>query len=174
MHTRILIALAVLAALPASASAAARTVTIDAAGPAQTWTGTSAQGLNVSFFDERLPNECGTDPQNYCDDTLVHFTSAAALEDSNLTFRIEGFEHSDYDLRVYESDAGGAAGQYLGAPTGDGAGLLPLETFAGDPESLSTWAEPDSYYLVRVVYFTVPGDEDYTGTVSWEGVTAPA
>ena len=174
MHTRLLVALAVLAALPASASAAARTVTIDAAGAPQSWTGTNAQGFNVTFFDDHLPNQCGTDPQDYCDDTLVHFTSADALEDSNLTFRIEGFAHSDYDLRVYTSDSSGAVGDYLGSPTGDNAGLIPLATFAGDPESLTTWADPDSWFLVRVVYFSSPGDEDYTGKVSWTGATAGA
>ena len=178
MHSRFLTTLAVIAGLsvvPAVAQAAPREITIDTAGPAQTWPGTSAQGLNVSWFTDDQTNRgaCGTTPTDYCDDTLVHFTSARPLDDSMLTFRIDGYDHSDYDLRVYTSDAEGTVGDYLGAPTGDNAGLIPLETFAGDPESLTTYAEPGDYYLVRVVYFTAAGDENYTGTVSWDGALTP-
>jgi hypothetical protein len=147
MHMRTLAALAVAAGLivPSAATAAAdRTITIDPAAPTKTWTGTSTQGLNASFFDSHLPNACGKDLQSYCDDTLVHFASDEPFDDSNLTFRIDGFAHSDYDLRVYESDKSGAQGNYLGNPTGDGKGLAPLATFAGDPETKSGSAGPDS------------------------------
>lgn len=49
----------------------------------------------------------------------------------------------------------------------------PRHTFAGDWETLNVAAEPDSWYLVEVVYFTVPGDETFTGKVSWTGAFAP-
>jgi hypothetical protein len=163
-----------LAALPASASAAARTITIDAAAPTQSWTGTATQGFNPMFFDSHLPGECGTDPNNYCDDTLVHFTSADALDESGLTFHIDGFDHSDFDLRVYTSDASGAVGDLIGTGKGEGTGLAggTLPTWVGDPENVSTYADPDSWFLVRVVYFTVPGDEVYSGKLTWAGTVA--
>jgi len=173
MHKRTLAiaaALIGLAFVPAAATAAAdRTVTIDPLAPAKTWTGTATQGFNASFFDSHLPNACGKDLQSYCDDTLVHFDSTEPFDTSTIAFRIDGFAHSDYDLRVYESDKDGAVGTYLGNSDGEGKGLVPLETAAGDPESKSGTAGPDSYFLVRVVYFTVFGDETYTGHVSWTG-----
>lgn len=170
--TALLGVLFALAAAPAS-HAAVRTITIDPGHAAQQWTGAPTAGVNGTWFlDGTGPiksGQCTTDPYTYCDDTLVRFTSDVPLEDSTLSFRIDGFQHSDYDLRVYASDASGAAGELLGTGKGEGKGLVPVATFAGDPESFSTEADPDSWYLVRVVYFAVPGDENYTGSVSWAG-----
>lgn len=177
MHSRAIVVTAVLAGLvlPAAASAAPRAVTVSPAAPAVTWEGAPTPAANVTFYegDRTKQAACGSTPRDYCDDTLVHFTGEGPFDESGLTFRLEGFEHSDYDLRVYTSDASGAVGDYLGDPDGDGAGIVPqLPTFWGDGETLSTSADPDSYYLVRVVYFTVPGHEGYTGKVTWAGTAA--
>jgi len=174
MHKRTLATLIVAAglAVPATASAADRTITIDDSGATKTWTGTSSPGFNASFFDAKLPNTCSKDPQYYCDDTLVHFTSDVPYDISDLKLRIEGFAHSDFDTRLYESDAGGAVGSYITNGTGDGTGPLTKAlgpTWMGDPETITTTAGPNSWFLLRVVYFTVPGDETYTGKVSWSG-----
>ena len=177
MHMRTLAGLAAaigLALVPASALAAPdHTVTLSPDAATKTWTGTQTQGFNASFFDTHLPNTCNHDVQTYCDDTLVHFNSLEPFDDSNLTFRIDGFAHSDFDLRVYNSDKTGAVGDLIGTGTGDGKGVLPLATFAGDPETVGATGSPDGYYLVRVVYFTSPGDETYTGHVSWTGGFTP-
>lgn len=174
MHRRVLLAgLLALAAAPATALAADRTIEIDPSSAEKTWDGTATPGFNMTFFEGEATGlaECGQDVETYCDDTLVHFTSPFAVDESDLRFRIDGFTSSDYDLRVYASDAEGTEGEFLG--TGDGerngpAGAL-LPTFIGDFESFSTFAEPDSWYLVRVVYFTAPGHESYRGSVSWTG-----
>jgi hypothetical protein len=176
MHSRAISLTAILAGLllPAAASAAPRAVTVSPEAASQSWDGAPTPAANVSFFDDHLGESCGSTPSDYCDDTLVHFTGAGPYEDSTLTFGIGGFDHSDYDLRVYTSDETGAVGDYLGSPDGDGAGPFgaAITTFIGDGETLSTFADPDTYYLVRVVYFTVPGDEGYKGTVSWAGTEA--
>ena len=174
MHRRVLTAaLLALAAAPATALAADRTIAVDPSAPTATWEGAAAPGLNVSFYEGETTglSECGKDLQNHCDDTLVHFTAPFEVDESNLKFRIDGFSAGDYDLRVYASDAEGTEGEFI--DTGDGEGNGPagavLPTFFGDFEHYSTFAEPDSWYLVRVVYFTAPGHEGYTGTVSWTG-----
>lgn len=159
-------------ALPAAASAAPRAITIDPDAPSKTWTGAPAPAANVTFYEGNRTklSACGTTPRDYCDDTLVHFTGEGPYDASDITFRIDGFQHSDYDLRVYASDATGAEGEYLGDPTGDGAGLVPqLPTFWGDGETKTVAADPGSWFLVRVVYFTVAGHEGYNGKVSWAG-----
>ena len=178
MHSRALTTIAVLAGLvvPAAATAAPRAITISPDAATATWDGAPTPAANVSFYegDTTKRSACGTSPTDYCDDTLVHFTGEGPFEESQLTFGIGGYTHSDYDLRVYTSDATGAQGDYLGDPEGDGAGPLGavLPTFAGDGETLSTFADPDTYFLVRVVYFSTPGDEGYKGTLSWTGALA--
>jgi hypothetical protein len=174
MHCRALLAaLIALAVAPATASADLRTIEISPDAVEQTWEGTATPGLNAGWFvdDQAGTGECGADPTTYCDDTLVHFTSPYELGESNLRVHIGDFSASDYDLRVYTSDETGAVGDYLGAPEADGNGPASavLGTWLGDWESLTTFADPDSWYLVRVVYFTAPGHEGYTGTVSWTG-----
>lgn len=178
MTRRVLISIAVAAGLvvPAAATAAPRTVTVSEETASVSWDGAPTPAFNPTFFDARLGAKCGSAPTDYCDDTLVHFTGEGPYEDSNLTFGIGGFAQSDYDLRVYTSDETGAVGDHLGNGDGDGAGPFGavITTFVGDGETLSTAAEPDSWYLVRVVYFTVPGHEGYKGTVSWAGTPATA
>lgn len=170
-------ALALLAASAPSASAAARTVTLGPGAATATWTGAKASGLNVSWFTDSInkSGRCGSSLQDYCDETLIHLTAGPAgfSPGAQASFRIEGFspQASDFDLRVYESDASGALGTYLGSPTSDNAGssklgdLDPRNTWIGDYETVG--AVPfgtDAYYLMRVVYFTV-ADGTYQGKV---------
>lgn len=174
MHRRVLLAaLLALAVAPATASAALRTIEVDPSAPEKTWDGTNTPGFNTSWFvdDQAGTGACGADADDYCDDTLVHFSSPFPLADSALKFHIGDFASSDYDLRVYTSDATGAQGDYLGSPDADGNGPFSaaIGTFVGDWESVTTFADPDTWYLVRVVYFTAPGHETYKGTVSWTG-----
>jgi hypothetical protein len=172
-------AVAVAMAAPA-AQAAPRKATVTPTAKAA-WNGTTAVGLNGTWFTDSLrpSGACGKDTQNYCDDTLVHFTSTTAPADSYLTFRIDGFQPvSDFDLRVYLADSTGEPIEYLGSPTGDVTKTSPAgsddprNTWIGDYESKTVNALPGDYYLVRVVYFTVANDA-YKGSVTWSG-TAPA
>ena len=174
------IATAGLALTAPLAQAAPRAVTVTPTTKA-TWAGTPGSGLNVSWFTDSLrpSGQCGADPQTYCDDTLVHFTSDKELSDSALTFRMDGFQQtSDFDLRVYLSDETGEPIEYLGSPTGDAGAASPLgtsdprNTSAGDFETkVVETAQPGDYYLVRVVYFAVANDS-YKGTVTWAGTPA--
>ncbi len=169
-------ALAALAlAAPASASP---TVTISPTSAA-TWTGPVGNGANVSHFADlgvgpsQLRGKCGSDLQTNCDITLVHITGAPTSGGS-VKFRIDGFQpYSDFDLRVYGSDASGEQYEDLTAPQGDVAASSPLgsddprHTSAGDFEttevSLSGYVSGgQAWFLVKVPYFLVANDT-YTG-----------
>ena len=168
--------LAVLA--PAAGAAPDRAVTVSPDAAKATWTGVPAPALNVSFLPPAGPvkGTCTKDPQYYCDLTLVHVT-AADISDGNVTFRIDGFQpYSDFDLRVYASDADGNPDTYLGSPASDNAATSPLgandprNTAAGDYESkavplggdIDAQNAVDEYFLVEVPYFMVANDQ-YTG-----------
>ncbi len=171
-------ALAALAvAAPASASP---TVTISPTSDAATWTSAPGNGANVSYFADlgagpsQLRGSCGSDPQNNCDLTLVHITDAP-LSGGSVKFRIDGFQPvSDFDLRVYGSDASGAEYEDLSDPQGDVAAGSPLgsndprHTSVGDFETteipLGGYVddEGEAWFLVKVPYFLVANDS-YTG-----------
>jgi hypothetical protein len=173
-------AVAAVALAAPAAQAAPRAVSVTPDQPSAAWDGLPGPGLNVTWFADSLRpmGECGADVNNYCDDTLVHFTTDDEDQEitaSTLKFRMEGFSHSDFDLRVYESDETGEPITHLGSPASDNSQTSPLgandprNTFIGDYETV-TVADPlpDSYYLVRVVYFTVAPDESYQGKVTFE------
>jgi hypothetical protein len=176
-----LVAVTGLVAVPAAQASPPVTVTT---GLPATWTSAAGSGLNTTFFTDSLVHkgQCGADAYNLCDDTLVHVTADQVVEGTTMKFRIDGFSQtSDFDLRVYESDAAGAAGTYSGSPTGDAAandiaagtpaaGNDPRATAAGDPETkvidvtglVDDTGALDAYFLVRIPYFTVANDS-YTG-----------
>jgi hypothetical protein len=169
-------AAAVTMAAPA-AEAAPRAVTVSPEKKTVAWDGLPGPGLNVTWFTDSLrpTGQCGADVNNFCDETLVHFDSDEDITPSTLKFRMEGFaQYSDFDLRVYESDESGEPLNYLGSPTSDNSQTSqlgsndPRNTFIGDFESLEVADPlPDSYYLVRVVYFTVAPNESYKGSVTF-------
>jgi hypothetical protein len=185
-----------LAVSAAAASAAPRAVEATPTTAAK-WDGVKTTGANVSWFTDSLrpSGKCDTaGPTSYCDDILVHFTAAELAEGAALKFRIEGFDPlpSDFDLRVYRSDATGEAGEYLDSPEGDfasgpyptdGSPLAPvgevlfpnLETSSSDFETKivdladtvdEETGASDAYFLVRVVYFAV-ADGTYKGSASF-------
>lgn len=180
----LLSALAGLAAFAPSALASdAQTVTVEA--PKATWTSAPGMGVNTSFFLDDIAGggTCGdlSDPTTACDKTLVHVKGIVGTG-STITFRIEGFlPVSDFDLRVYDSDAEGTEGGYLDGPTSTDAGEQsglgstdPRYTSAGDYENkeinISAYAdemtgEVDQYFLVEVPYFIVAQDS-YTGVAT--------
>jgi hypothetical protein len=175
--------LGVLAGLVVAAPAsAARTVTVSPTAPAS-WTSDPGNGLNTGFGTDpgvgpaALRGKCGTSTQDYCDFTLVHFTGAP-LTGGTATFRIDGFQpYSDFDLRVYASDASGEQFEDLSDPTGDVTKDSPLgeddprATGAGDFETTQldltgyVDANREAYFLVVVPYFLVANDT-YTGRVT--------
>lgn len=175
-------------ALAAPAGAALdRTVEVTPTTKAD-WTSLPGSGLNLTWLANSGPAKgaCGTDLQNRCELTLVHVT-ATNVATAALTFRIDGFgPASDFDLRVYASDAQGTfGGKTVASPKGDSTkGPLgeddPRNTAAGDFETVELVAddaidlatgELDAYYLVMVPYFAVFNDK-YSGHVSL--TTTPA
>ena len=177
------------AALPASAEIERTTVlekeALDAGSITYEWTGSEGSGLNTSWF---LDSETGAgtcadeDETTRCDTTLVQIDPELFLDKSKpslLTFRIEGFGPTDdYDLRVYESDASGRLGTYLGSPTSDAQSTSPLPidpraTSVGDYETVTASARTaGNYCLVEVVYFAVADGTSYTGKVTLSKVPA--
>lgn len=155
-------ALAAAVAAPAAQAAPDRTVSVSLANNVATYEGDAALGFNVSYFDETAqPASCGKAPQNFCDSTLV-FVDDSYTGSKKMDIVMDGFEISDYDLRVYKSDANGNPLAFEGYPTGHGtspAGTL-LPTFLGDPETKNLLGvKAGSYYLVDLVYFsTVPAE----------------
>jgi hypothetical protein len=117
-----------------------------------TWTGATATGHNVGF-DPGEPDACGKTEANYCDVTLVNvapgdFYNTAA---GGVEFAIGGAAPgTDLDLFVYESDAAGNAGEFVGASGG-----------STDEEAVSIIGAA-GYYLVIAVYFDAT-NTNYSG-----------
>jgi hypothetical protein len=181
---------AVALAAPAAQAAPDRTVEVSPTTNVLKWTGASAVGLNLSWFVNRsqYPGTCSKDPQTYCETTLVHVTAQDVAPSGRLIFRIENFKPvSDFDIRVYESDAAGGADNKIGSPVGDVAATSPagsddprftgpgdFETTAIDlsPYVSEETADVDAYFLVMVPYFTVINDT-YDGKVTLEATPLP-
>lgn len=147
------------------------------------WTSPVGTGFNTSYFLDGTAGQAGTcgalsDPRAACDKTLVHVTGTVG-EGSSITFRIDGFlPASDFDIRVYTSNAEGALESDLGSPTSTDAeessplgALDPRRTSAGDYENkvvgLSEYADYetgkiDQWFAVVVPYFLVVNDK-YAG-----------
>jgi hypothetical protein len=178
---------AALAGLGLAAPAGAATdnsVAVTPAAPTADWTGAVGSGLNTSFFlggTGPIPDgACAKDPNTMCESTLVHVTGDG-IGAGSVKFRIDGFQPvSDFDLRVYTSDATGAPDDDLTAPHGDVADSSPLGTddprhsSAGDFETtivdLGTYLDGeggpvDQYFLVEVPYFIV-AEDSYKGHVT--------
>src|SRR3954447_11711679 len=104
----ILGAVAAVAVAAPAAQAAPRKETVTRTARAA-WRGPVASALNPTWFTDSLRHtgQCGSDPQTYCDDTLVRYKTNSTAP-AALIFRIDGFQPvSDFDLRVYLSDAAG-------------------------------------------------------------------
>jgi hypothetical protein len=128
-----------------------RTGTVTPAAPF-TWAGAVASGQNQSF-DPDAAGPCGKTETDYCDITLVNAragdfydTSAGGVEFSTGGAR----PGTDVDLFVYESDASGNVGDFVGVSAG-----------ATDEERVSI-VGATGYFLVVVVYFDAT-DTGYDG-----------
>ena len=106
------------------------------------WDGAVASGTNETFD----PTACSKEPPTYCDITLVNVvpgdfyeTAAGGVEFSS-SGAVPG---SDIDLMVFESDASGTLGDFVGASAG----------FTADERVAIGNAE--GYYLVVAFYFAV-------------------
>jgi hypothetical protein len=172
------------AAAPAAHAAKDQVVTAEKGA---TWTSAPASGLNTSFLLGETRGTCaGTDATNICDTTLVHVT-ATDVESAVASFRIEGYRPtSDFDIRVYESDAEGTKGAKVGTLAGDVDKDSPLgaddprHTGPGDFETTTVplaadedTNDIDAYYLVVVPYFAVANDS-YTGKAGIAVTPLPA
>jgi hypothetical protein len=185
---------AVLAALALATPAAAapdKAATVTFAEPTQALEGDTATGVNVSYFldPDVTTGTCAKDPDNYCSTFLFkadEFTGTAGSgtnRSATLTFRMDGFsEASDFDLRVYESDADGTKGAFLGypetsdiqdtSPLGD---LDPRATFLGDYETkVVTGVRPGKHFLVEVPYFFAIEDRPVVTATLSKAAAPPA
>ncbi|MBA3262504.1 MAG: exo-alpha-sialidase [Thermoleophilaceae bacterium] len=120
-----------------------------------TWEGASAVGHNEGY-DGAAAEPCGKTAADYCDETLVNADAGDFYDTSGggVEFSISGYDvpDSDFDLYVYESDASGALGDFVGSSAGG----------AGEEENLAV-ADASGYYLVRVVYWDVDPASGYDG-----------
>lgn len=197
---KLLAALATIALVPTLAHADALPPGVDREGTATAaaaynWTGATATAANVSGFVASNKATCDKTPRNYCDYTLVRFDlpfpadfarphedpddPSSPLADvatitQGATVTIDTFSNraTDYDLRLYESNAQGAkgatgdalfSGQDAIAEAQKGASGQPFdrpETVYAPVTSVRTYHADgtytdatSSYYLVEVVYF---------------------
>ncbi|HEX2412790.1 MAG TPA: hypothetical protein VHJ39_16605 [Solirubrobacteraceae bacterium] len=130
-----------LAAGPAaSAQTPDRTVVATPAVPA-TWAGDVASGTNTTFD----PTQCSKNPPTYCDITLVNVVPGDfyATSGGGVEFSTIGTPGNDLDLFVFESDASGTLGDFVGASAG----------FTAD-ERVSV-VNAQGYYLVVAFYFAM-------------------
>jgi hypothetical protein len=129
-----------------------RSLTVTPAAPLA-WTGTSATGHNLNFDPGDPAASCGKTETNYCDISLINvapgdfYTTAAGGVEFSTGGAAAG---TDLDLYVYESDASGNVGDFVGASGG-----------ATDVERVSVIGAT-GYYLTVVVYFNAT-DTDYAG-----------
>jgi hypothetical protein len=113
------------------------------------WQGAVASGTNETFD----PTACSKEPATYCDITLVNVVPGDFYETSagGVEFSSSGATPgSDIDLLVFESDASGTLGDFVGASAG----------FTADERVSIGGAE--GYYLVVAFYFAVT-DSGYDG-----------
>jgi hypothetical protein len=179
MTKRLLLLMAVLMALLPAAGAVAETdhTTTLLPGDSFEWSESSQFGTNINYFpwvpqaDPVIPlASCSKNPHYYCDTVLVNFSNPLTEDElaAGVTTKtrkavvtVGDFveEHvSDFDLRVFASDAEGAKGVMLG------------ESGSGMPEQVqlnlrSTADKGEHWALVEVAYWS--GIGGYTGTIKF-------
>jgi hypothetical protein len=142
-----------------------RTVTVTPGTSPQTWTGVARAGANAFYdFDAGEPcfdpSEVPGDPEmRFCDITLLHVDVDPSFWDTNFGgVRVTvGVNAQDYDLQVFESDAGATRGQFVGQ-SGNVAGL----------DETVIIGNASGHYLIQVIYFAATGVPPYDGTAEFE------
>jgi hypothetical protein len=174
LRVALLGALAVLCAAAVAIAAAPpdRTTTLNSATAETTWTGPEASGSYDPLGDYSVEN-CSKEAESYCDNTLLKIESGGPV---TLDVDIADYSNpeSDFDLRVYKSDATGKAtdddevtvSRYPENPFGVGSTGLPN----GFEEGTTIEDLDPGYYLVVVTYYSVDGGT-YTGTAKVTGAT---
>jgi hypothetical protein len=187
MMKRIMLATAgFLLLLPGTAHAETPDVTqkVDA-GTTYNWEGSTATGLNVNYhgqFDGVHPTPaqtCSDDRDSYCDTILLEFSNPLTQADidagktskkKNATITITNYAPvpdpgTDFDLRIFTSDAQGSVGEELGESAvwgyDDGDGTESVTT-----QITTTLAQPSKYILAHVVYFIVVNSK-YSGSAAF-------
>lgn len=142
-------------------------------GDSFTWEGAPA-GLNALYFNQGGgvggDEICNKDPNTYCEFALISFTNPVPEDDADgrlnraasilVTPTLPGV---DFDLIVYASDEDGTEGEQLGSSTQfsvDNEGKEQVHT-----SIRTTWEQPTSYILVKVIHFAQVGG--YTGSVTF-------
>lgn len=135
-----------------------------------TWDGTETVGVNPNFHpwapqasDVFPVGECSKDPNYYCDTILVKYVNPVPEDDadgrltqrSTITIDNYTFPGSDFDLRIWQSNADGERLTMLGE-TGENP---------GDPETFTTTITTtteiaERYVLYEVGYFAAAGGYD--------------
>jgi hypothetical protein len=144
-----------------------RTVTVTPGTSPQNWTGVARVGANAFYdFDAGEPcfdpAEVPGDPEmRFCDITLLHVDVDPSFWDTTFGgVRVSvAVNLQDYDLQVYESDAGATRGDFVGQ-SGNPAGL----------DETVFVANASGYYLIQVIYFATAGIA-YDGTAEFETFT---
>jgi len=145
-----------------------RTVTVTPGTSPQNWTGVARVGANA-FYDFDAGEPCfdpaevpGDTDMRFCDITLLHVDVAPSFWDTNFGgVRVNvAVNAQDYDLQVYESDAGATRGDFVGQ-SGNPAGL----------DETVFVANASGYYLIQVIYFAATGIPAYDGSAEFETFT---
>ena len=154
--TLVMAMLASLGTWPGAAFAAADRRGTVTPGRRFTWNGSLATGSNVQY-DADAGQPCGKSPTNYCDTTLLRvgvdrgFWNARGGGVQVRLFDYQPSSASDFDLYIYRSDARARRGALVASSAG-----LPAA------EELTTIPQATGYYLVTVVYYSVP-ESQYRG-----------
>ncbi|MGH2546041.1 MAG: hypothetical protein ACRDHJ_04100, partial [Actinomycetota bacterium] len=145
-----------------------RTVTVTPSATPQNWSGVPRTGANA-FYDFDAGEPCfdpeevpGDAEMRFCDITLLHVDVAPSFWDTTFGgVRVSVAVHAqDYDLQVYESDAGATRAGFVGQ-SGNPAGL----------DETVFVANASGYYLIQVIYFVATGVPPYDGTAEFETFT---
>ena len=163
----LLVGAIVFAILPFGGASAADRQQDLLAGETKSWSTAVSTGVNTSHFgpqdDAVNPERCTKDPQNYCDYTLVSLTNPVPDTDADgklkKTANMSLTEFgplpgpiSDFDLKIYESDANGTKGPMVNTPWTTAQPPDYEEHYAVSVTTTTT--QPTKYYLLEVIYFT--------------------
>src|ERR687895_809265 len=120
--------------------------TITLAAGSQSWSGAAADGENQNY-QAAAGTPCPdapTGPGDYCEQTLLNVTAATP---ANVDVSLADDPTQDFDLYIYSSDSSATRGTLVDSSANPQT-LLEVATITG--------AQPNSYYLIQVVYSRPP------------------
>ena len=167
MKLTLALALALVPVVAMSGTAqAAPDHTITLAAGSQSWSGAAADGENQNY-QAAAGTPCPdtpTGPGDYCEQTLLNVTAATP---ANVDVSLADDATQDFDLYIYSSDSSATRGALVDSSANPQT-LLEVATITG--------AQPNSYYLIQVVYFqtfAALGGYDATAEITGVGPAPP-